>query len=69
MVVRPGFVHTAMTAGMKPAPLAVGPERVAADIVRGLERGSELVWSPPTMRPLMSVMRHIPRAVFRRLPI
>lgn len=69
MVVRPGFVHTTMTAGMKAAPLAVGPERVAADIVRGLERGSELVWSPPTMRPLMSILRHVPRAIFRRLPI
>lgn len=68
-VVRPGFVHTKMTKGMTAAPLAVGPERVAADIVRGLERGSELVWSPPAMRAVMSVLRHIPRALFRRLPI
>ena len=35
-VVRPGFVRTKMTAGRSPAPFAVGPERVAADIVRGL---------------------------------
>jgi decaprenylphospho-beta-D-erythro-pentofuranosid-2-ulose 2-reductase len=37
MVVRPGFVHTKMTAGLDAAPLAVTPEQVADDIVRGLE--------------------------------
>lgn len=69
MVVRPGFVHTRMTAGMEAAPMAVGPERVAADIVRGLERGSEIVWSPSAMRVVMSVLRHVPRAIFRKLPV
>jgi decaprenylphospho-beta-D-erythro-pentofuranosid-2-ulose 2-reductase len=69
MVVRPGFVHTKMTTGMPPAPLAVSAERVAADIVRGIERGSDLVWSPPAIRAVMSALRHVPRAIFRRLPI
>jgi decaprenylphospho-beta-D-erythro-pentofuranosid-2-ulose 2-reductase len=44
-------------------------EGVAADIVRGLERGAEIVWSPRALRPVMSVLRHVPRAVFRRLPV
>jgi decaprenylphospho-beta-D-erythro-pentofuranosid-2-ulose 2-reductase len=68
MVVRPGFVHTQMTADMPARPGATTPERVAADIVRGLEKGAEIVWSPPPMRWVMSVLRHTPRAVFRRLP-
>ncbi len=69
MVVRPGFVHTKMTANLKAAPLAVTPDKIAADILRAISHGSELVWSPPAMRVLMSVLRHLPRVVFRRLPI
>ncbi|GIU83505.1 MAG: short-chain dehydrogenase [Acidimicrobiales bacterium] len=67
-VVRPGFVRTKMTAGMREAPLAVDPERVARDVVAALERGDSIVWSPRTLRPVMSVVRHLPRPLFRRLP-
>lgn len=68
-VVRPGFVHTRMTEGMKPAPLSTTPEAVADLIVAGVAKRKELVWAPPPLRVLLSVMRHIPRAIFRRLPI
>lgn len=68
MVVRPGFVRTAMTAGIKAPPLSATPEQVADAIARGLARGSHTVWVPSAMRPLMWVVRHLPRAVFRRLP-
>lgn len=69
MVVRPGFVHTKMTEGMPAAPLATTPERVADDIVKGLARGRDLVWSPAPIRGVMSALRHVPRPLFRRLPI
>ena len=69
MVVRPGFVHTKMTDGLPPAPLATTPEAVAAAIVGGLARGSHTVWAPPTLRWVMAVLRHLPRPVFRRLPL
>jgi decaprenylphospho-beta-D-erythro-pentofuranosid-2-ulose 2-reductase len=69
MVVRPGFVHTKMTAGMKPPPLAAPPEEVAEAIVRGLARRADVVWAPARLRPLMAVVRHLPRPVFRRLPL
>jgi decaprenylphospho-beta-D-erythro-pentofuranosid-2-ulose 2-reductase len=69
MIVRPGFVHTKMTRGRKAAPLATSPEAVAAAIVRGLRRGHEIVWAPPALRYVMVVLRHLPRAVFRRLPL
>lgn len=67
MVVRPGFVHTKMTAGRPPAPLATTPEAVADVVVRGLETGAEVVWAPPVLRFVMSGMRHLPRSVFRRI--
>ena len=69
MIVRPGFVHTKMTQGLKTAPLAVTADQVADAIVRGIARGREIVWAPPPLRYAMAVLRHVPRVVFRRLPI
>lgn len=69
MIVRPGFVHTKMTKGMDPAPLSTTADAVAAAIVRGLARGSETVWVPTPLRYVMSVLRHVPRPIFRKLPI
>ncbi len=68
LVVRPGFVHTRMTAGRDPAPFATTPDRVAAEVRRGLARGSHTVWAPPILRWVMAVIRHLPRPIFRRLP-
>jgi decaprenylphospho-beta-D-erythro-pentofuranosid-2-ulose 2-reductase len=67
-VVRPGFVHTRMTEGRRPAPLSTTPEAVAAITVDAVRNRRELVWAPAPLRLLMSVLRHLPRAVFRRLP-
>jgi decaprenylphospho-beta-D-erythro-pentofuranosid-2-ulose 2-reductase len=69
MVVRPGFVKTKMTAGLDPVPFSTTPEAVADAIVAGLGRGAHTVWAPPVLRAVMSILRHVPRPVFRRLPI
>ena len=69
MVVRPGFVRTKMTAGLAEAPLATTPEAVATAIELGLRRRSETVWVPGALRLVMSALRHLPRPLFRRLPM
>ena len=69
MIVRPGFVHSKMTEGLDPAPLATTPEAVADAIVEGLAKGREIVWVPAALRGVMSGLRHVPRPVFRRLPV
>lgn len=69
MAVRPGFVRTRMTAGLEAAPLATTPEAVAEAVELGLRRRSEVVWVPGALRPVMCVLRHMPRALFRRLPL
>ncbi|MFI1398939.1 decaprenylphospho-beta-D-erythro-pentofuranosid-2-ulose 2-reductase [Streptomyces sp. NPDC020681] len=69
MVVRPGFVRTKMTAGMPETPLATTPEAVAAAVEQGLRRRSETVWVPGALRVVMSALRHLPRPLFRRLPL
>lgn len=65
LVVRPGFVHSAMTADREPAPLATTPDAVAADVAAALRRRTEVVYSPRVLRWLMAVLRHLPRPVFR----
>jgi decaprenylphospho-beta-D-erythro-pentofuranosid-2-ulose 2-reductase len=69
LVVRPGFVTTKMTEGMKPAPLATTAEQVADSAVKALRAGRDTVWVPGSMRAVMSVLRHVPAPLFRRLPI
>ena len=65
MVVRPGFVHTRMTAGMEAQPFSTTPEAVAEAIVRGLQRNQEVVWVPPVLRIVFGVMRVLPRPLWR----
>jgi decaprenylphospho-beta-D-erythro-pentofuranosid-2-ulose 2-reductase len=69
MVVRPGFVHTRMTAGRPPAPMSTTPDGVAAAIESGLRRRAELVYVPGSLRPVMAALRHLPRSVFRTLSL
>ncbi len=69
LVVRPGFVRTKMTEGREDVPLSVTPEEVAVAIIAGIEKGRALVWVPASLRAVMSGLRHLPRPVFRRLPL
>ncbi|WP_298209409.1 SDR family NAD(P)-dependent oxidoreductase [Ferrimicrobium sp.] len=68
LVVRPGFVTTAMTRGRPRPPLSTESDRVARDIVRGITRRASIVWSPRILQPIMVIYRHLPRSLARRLP-
>lgn len=68
LVVRPGFVTTRMTAGLARAPMATTPEAVAQATVRALSTRAHTVWVPAGLRFVFMVLRHLPRAVFRRVP-
>jgi decaprenylphospho-beta-D-erythro-pentofuranosid-2-ulose 2-reductase len=67
VVVRPGFVHGRMTEGMEPAPFATTPDKVADAVVAGLARGREVIWVPALLAPLFTVMKNLPRGVWRRV--
>ncbi|UQA35952.1 decaprenylphospho-beta-D-erythro-pentofuranosid-2-ulose 2-reductase [Streptomyces sp. HNA39] len=69
LVVRPGPVRTRAAAEWPEQPFATTPEAVAGAIVTGLRRRSETVWVPGSLRVVMSALRHVPRPVFRRLPV
>lgn len=69
LVIRPGQVRTRMSAHVKEAPLTVDKEYVANLAVSASARGKDLVWAPGAFRYVMMVLRHIPRSIFRKLPI
>ena len=69
VVVRPGFVKSKMTRGLDSAPLAVTPEEVAEAVVAAVKGKRQIIWVPPPMRLVMSGLRHVPRPIFRKLPI
>jgi decaprenylphospho-beta-D-erythro-pentofuranosid-2-ulose 2-reductase len=69
LVIRPGQVRTRMSADIKEAPLTVDKEDVAELAFSAAAKGKELVWAPPAFRYVMVVLRHIPRSIFRKLPI
>lgn len=65
--VKPGFVRTGMTAGLRPPPFAGDPQDVARDIVRAIDRGTPVVYTPGIWRWIMLVIRTLPRGVMRRI--
>ncbi|HEX9775763.1 MAG TPA: decaprenylphospho-beta-D-erythro-pentofuranosid-2-ulose 2-reductase [Actinomycetota bacterium] len=69
LVVRPGFVRTKMTADRKEAPFAASADEVADAIARGIRSGAHTIWVPSVLRWVMVVVRHLPRAIFRRIPL
>jgi decaprenylphospho-beta-D-erythro-pentofuranosid-2-ulose 2-reductase len=69
LVVRPGFVHSRMTEGMTAAPFATTPDAVAEAVATGLVKGRRTVWVPGVLRYVFMVLRHLPGAVYRRLPL
>ncbi len=64
--VKPGFVRTAMTAGLPAPPFAGDPDRVAADVLRAIDRGRPVVYTPPIWCLVAALVRALPRAVLRR---
>jgi decaprenylphospho-beta-D-erythro-pentofuranosid-2-ulose 2-reductase len=68
-VVRPGFVHSKMTEGLASVPFATTPEVVAQLAVKGMRAGRHTVWAPGILRYVFMTLRHVPRPVFRRLPL
>jgi decaprenylphospho-beta-D-erythro-pentofuranosid-2-ulose 2-reductase len=65
--VKPGFVKTGMTVGLKPPPFAGTPEEVARRVLNAIDRGWPEVYVPWPWRFVMCVIRRLPRWVMRRI--
>lgn len=67
LCVKPGFVKTAMTAGLKPPPFAGEAEQVSIQVLRAMDRHKSIVYVPAIWRLAMFVIRRLPRFVMRRI--
>lgn len=67
LCVKPGFVKTGMTAGLKPPPFAGEPEQVASAVIRALDAKKALIYAPAIWQLVMLVIRHLPRFVMRKI--
>ncbi len=67
LLVRPGFVIGRMTEGMPPAPMATTPEAVGVATASALSRKRDVVWVPVRLAVLATVLKLIPRPLWRRI--
>ncbi len=70
LTVLPGFVNTAMTAGMDlPARLTAEPEEVAKAISKALSKGRNVIYVRPIWQLVMAIITNIPEPIFKKLKI
>lgn len=70
ITVKPGFVATRMTAGMKlPPVLTARPKEVAEAIFKAQVKGRDIVYVRPIWRLIMLIIRLIPEKLFKRLSL
>ena len=69
LVVRPGFVATKMTTGMKKVPFSTNPETVAKIVEKAISSDKKIVWAPSPLHWMFFILKNIPIAMWRRLPI
>ena len=67
LCVKPGFVKTGMTEGLKPPPFAGEPEEVAERVLSALDARKAVVYTPFMWGWVMLVIRNLPRFVMRRV--
>lgn len=65
--IKPGFVKTSMTDGLQPPPFAAEPEQVAEDMLRAIERGLPVRYTPAIWALIMLIIRWLPRAIMRKI--
>jgi decaprenylphospho-beta-D-erythro-pentofuranosid-2-ulose 2-reductase len=65
--VKPGFVRTSMTEGLKSPPFAGEPDAVAKSVLGAIDRGTPVVYAPGIWAMIMTVIRLLPRFVMRKI--
>jgi len=68
MTVKPGFIDTPMTWGMK-SPLIASREFVAKKIVSAIEKRKDVIYVPFFWRYIMLIIMHIPEKIFKKLSL
>jgi short-subunit dehydrogenase len=67
VTVKPGFVRTSMTQGLKAPPFAGDPDEVADTVLKAIDKGTPVVYAPAPWKAVMAIIRRLPRSVMRRV--
>jgi short-subunit dehydrogenase len=67
MTIKPGPVKTSMTEGMKGQERFADVDKVAATIVKAIDRGQDIVYVPGQWRLIMSIIRAVPERIFKKM--
>jgi len=67
ITIKPGPVKTAMTAGMKGNEKFADVNIVAAAIMKGIDRGGDVIYVPRIWRIIMTLVRAVPESIFKKL--
>jgi decaprenylphospho-beta-D-erythro-pentofuranosid-2-ulose 2-reductase len=67
LIFRPGMVRTKMSAHLKEAPLTVGADEVAKEVIKNLRSESRIIWIPRQIRWVAFVIRILPSWLLRRM--
>jgi len=67
LCVKPGLIDTPMTATFPKGSLWSTPAQVAADVVKAIEKGRRVTYTPRFWAVIMLIIRLIPAPLFRRL--
>ena len=69
VTVKPGMIDTAMTWHLDKLMFPVGPEKVAEDILRAVDKKRNVIYTPWIWFVVMNVIRHIPEFIFKKMSI
>lgn len=69
LTIKPGFVDTPMTAALPKGALWAQPDAVARGIVAAVDGKRDVVYLPGFWWLIMTVIRHIPERIFKRLSL
>ncbi|MEZ4829690.1 MAG: SDR family oxidoreductase [Bacteroidia bacterium] len=70
LTVKPGYVNTAMTAGMQlPGPLTSQPDAVAQAVYTAVKKKKNVIYVSGVWRIIMLIIRNIPEFIFKKLKL
>lgn len=70
VTVKPGFIDTRMTAGLKlPKPITAKPDQVAKAILNAVTKKKNVIYVLPVWQLIMLIIRNIPEGIFKKLKL
>jgi len=66
-ILRPGFVHTKMTVGLKPAPFSIDLKKISKITGHALLKKKRVVYAPKFLSIVMFILRNLPERIFKIL--